>query len=105
MAHCTESSDLFIVGSEYVVSLMPNTRFDFSRDIRRLNLEQGQFMAPLTTEADAVNCCEFNAHHQLFVCGTSETTVEAWDYRSNERIGILDCAVEELNEEASIANE
>lgn len=77
----------------------------FSRDIYRLNLEQGQFMTPLQAEADSVNCCEFNQQHQLFVCGTSETTVEAWDYRSEQRIATLDCAIEDLNEEAEIANE
>jgi hypothetical protein len=68
-------------------------------------LEQGQFSTAFKTDADALNCCEFNAHHQLFVCGTSETSVEAWDHRSNTRVGILNCAVDELNEEASIANE
>ncbi|KAI6174485.1 Nucleolar protein 10 [Aphelenchoides bicaudatus] len=91
MSLCTETSDLFVVGN--------------GSQIQRLNLEVGQLAAPLKTEAEDSNCCEFNPHHQLFVCGTSETTVEAWDYRSNTRIGILDCAVEELNEEAAIANE
>lgn len=77
----------------------------FRSQVYKLNLEQGQFSTAFKTDADESNCCEFNPYHQLFVTGTSNTTVEAWDYRSNTRVGILDCAVEELNEEASIANE
>jgi len=91
MAHCKESSDLFMVGS--------------GREIYRLNLEQGQFLPSLTTDAESLNCCEFNSQHQLFVCGTSETTVEAWDYRSNQRVGILDCAIDDLNDEATISHQ
>jgi ribosome biogenesis protein ENP2 len=76
----------------------------FRPDIYRLNLEQGQFLSPLTTEADSLNCCEFNNHHQLFVCGTSDATVEAWDHREGKRVGVLNCALKELTEEALITD-
>lgn len=81
------------------------TKLYSRREIYRLNLEQGQFMPSLVTKAESLNCCEFNSYHQLFVCGTSETTVEAWDYRSNQRVGILDCALEELDEEITLSSE
>ncbi|VDM50071.1 unnamed protein product [Toxocara canis] len=78
MAFCREASDLFIVGS--------------SSEIYRLNLEQGQFLEPLVTSSSSLTCCEFNDDHQLFVCGTIDARVEAWDHRDRSRAGILDCA-------------
>ncbi|XP_063216087.1 nucleolar protein 10 isoform X2 [Bacillus rossius redtenbacheri] len=61
-------------------------------EVYRLNLERGQFLNSLVTEASEVNRCAINPVHQLFMCGTEEGKVEAWDPRSRERVGILDCA-------------
>lgn len=63
-----------------------------SSDIYRINLERGQFMTPFVSEASTINKCGVNPYHNLFVCGTEEGKVEAWDPRTRERVGILDCA-------------
>ncbi|XP_023703334.1 nucleolar protein 10 isoform X2 [Cryptotermes secundus] len=62
-------------------------------EVYRLNLEQGQFLNPLVTAASEVNRCAINPVHQLFVCGTQEGKVEAWDPRTRGRVGTLDCAL------------
>lgn len=59
----------------------------------RLNLEVGQFMAPLSTNASSINKCVVNSEHGLVILGTHEGQLEAWDPRSRTRQGILDCAV------------
>lgn len=82
MAFCREASDLFIVGS--------------SSEIFRLNLEQGQFLEPLVTSSPSLTCCEFNSEHHLFVCGTVDGKVEAWDHRDRTCVGIVDCAAHSI---------
>ncbi|KAK9888756.1 hypothetical protein WA026_000981 [Henosepilachna vigintioctopunctata] len=74
----------------YVVGVSP--------EIYRLNLERGQFMSPLTSEASVINKCTINPYHHLVVCGTQEGWVEAWDPRSKEIVGKLDCAFSCVNE-------
>ncbi|XP_063850425.1 nucleolar protein 10-like [Scylla paramamosain] len=62
-------------------------------EIYRLNLQQGRFLNSLQTEATTgVNKCAFHPSHYLFVCGTEDGRVEAWDPRSRHRVGTLDCA-------------
>lgn len=80
-----EHSELFFVGA------MP--------EIHRLNLERGQFMKPLTTEGPEVNVCALNRFHRLFLCGTQEGKVEAWDPRDRRRAGIMDVALHSLTDE------
>ncbi|EFO25550.2 nucleolar protein 10 [Loa loa] len=79
MAFCHEVSDLYIVGS--------------GSEIFRLNLEEGKFLAPLKTSSSSLTCCEFNRNHHLFICGTNDGRIEAWDHRDGDRCGILDCAL------------
>uniref|UniRef100_A0A915PTH2 Nucleolar protein 10 n=1 Tax=Setaria digitata TaxID=48799 RepID=A0A915PTH2_9BILA len=79
MAFCREVSDLYIVGN--------------GSEIFRLNLEEGKFLAPLLTSSSSLTCCEFNKDHQLFLCGTNDGRIEAWDHRNGNRCGILDCAL------------
>ncbi|VDO35699.1 unnamed protein product [Haemonchus placei] len=55
MAFSIERSDLFLVGA--------------SSEVYRLNLELGEWLAPLQTNGSALNCCQFADAHQLFVCG------------------------------------
>lgn len=76
--------DLFVVGA--------------SSDIYRLNLERGQFLLPYSSTASAINRCEINPVHNLFVCGTQEGKVEAWDSRTKGLVGTLDCAFSCVNE-------
>ncbi|KAK6751893.1 hypothetical protein RB195_003361 [Necator americanus] len=77
MAFSMESSDLYLVGA--------------STEVYRLNLELGEWLSPLQTNGSALNCCQFADSHQLFVCGTTEGQVEAWDHRDKSRVGVLDC--------------
>ncbi|CAD5219418.1 unnamed protein product [Bursaphelenchus okinawaensis] len=86
MAFCNEASDLYMVGG--------------GNEIFRLNLEQGCFLSSLATESDTLNCCTFNKYHQLFATGGSNATVEAWDHRDKNRVGILNCALQQLQEES-----
>ncbi|KAJ4433879.1 hypothetical protein ANN_16192, partial [Periplaneta americana] len=69
----------------YVVGVGP--------EVYRLNLEQGQFLNSLVTDASEVNRCAINPVHQLLVFGTQEGKVEAWDPRARSRVGTLDCAL------------
>ncbi|KAL3982454.1 NUC153 domain family protein [Acanthocheilonema viteae] len=79
MAFCHEVSDLYIVGS--------------GSEIFRLNLEEGKFLTPLITSSSSLTCCEFNRDHHLFVSGTNDGRIEAWDHRDGDRCGILNCAL------------
>ncbi|XP_077299588.1 nucleolar protein 10 lethal (2) 34Fd [Arctopsyche grandis] len=79
LAYHKQTCDTYVVGA--------------SSDVYRLNLEVGQFMAPLSTNASSINKCVINSEHGLVVLGTHEGQLEAWDPRSRTRQGILDCAV------------
>lgn len=57
----------------------------------RLNLEQGRFLSPYTTDSAGSNVCAINPEHRLLTVGTTDGTVEAWDPRSRQRVGKLDC--------------
>lgn len=59
----------------------------------RLNLEEGRFLNSFQTEATTLNVCDMNPFHQLFVCGSKEGKIEAWDPRARNRVGVLDCAL------------
>lgn len=72
------SCDLFLVGA--------------SPEIYRLNLERGQFLSPFMSTSSAINKCCINPVHHLFVCGTQDGKVEAWDPRSRSLAGSIDCA-------------
>lgn len=65
-----------------------------SSEIYRLNLERGQFLQSLQTQStSSVNRCDVNPEHQLFCVGTQEGTIEAWDLRDKNRVGVLDVAM------------
>lgn len=63
-----------------------------SSEIYRINLERGQFMTPYMSKSSGINKCDVNPVHHLIVCGTQEGKVEAWDPRSKDIVGTLDCA-------------
>lgn len=74
------SCDLLVVGA--------------SSEIYRLNLERGQFLQSLKTQSSSsVNRCEVNSDHNLICVGTQEGTIEAWDHRDKNRVGVLDVAM------------
>ncbi|XP_047370643.1 nucleolar protein 10 isoform X2 [Vespa velutina] len=73
------SCDLFVVG--------------VSNEIYRINLERGQFLQSFESEASALNKCEINPLHHLLVVGTQDGKIEAWDPRTKNRVGVLDCAL------------
>lgn len=74
------SCDLLVVGA--------------SSEIYRLNLERGQFLQSLQTQStSAVNRIEVNPEHHLITVGTQEGTIEAWDSRMKNRVGVLDVAM------------
>ncbi|KAF4524319.1 hypothetical protein B566_EDAN005377 [Ephemera danica] len=62
-------------------------------EVYRLNLERGQFLAPLVTEASEIESLTINSQHHLLLLGTKEGRVEAWDPRSKTCAGRLDCAL------------
>uniref|UniRef100_V5I4W3 Putative nucleolar protein 10 n=1 Tax=Ixodes ricinus TaxID=34613 RepID=V5I4W3_IXORI len=70
--------------------------------VYRLNLDQGRFLNPVVTEATAVNACRVNAYHNLVVLGTEEGKVEAYDPRSRNRVGVLECALNSVTENSEI---
>ncbi|KAK0399975.1 hypothetical protein QR680_003300 [Steinernema hermaphroditum] len=77
MAYSREASDLFVVAA--------------GSDIYRLNLEEGRFLEPIKSSAPSLTCCEFNDFHQLFVAGTVDGCVEAYDPRDRSRVAVLNC--------------
>lgn len=66
----------------------------FSNEIYRLNLEQGQFLTPFISSSPSLTCCDISDQHQLFLCGTADGRVEAWDHRDRQQVAILDCAAD-----------
>ncbi|CAG8567946.1 5247_t:CDS:10 [Gigaspora rosea] len=61
-----------------------------SYEVYRLNLNQGRFLNPISTDATSgVNVCVINPAHQLFGFGTQDGVVEFWDPRSRSRVGLL----------------
>eukprot|EP00058_Branchiostoma_floridae_P024420 XP_002609910.1 hypothetical protein BRAFLDRAFT_115272 [Branchiostoma floridae] len=70
------SCDLYFVGA--------------SREVYRLNLEQGRFLNPLVTNSVESNVCDINPVHHLFACGTVEGRIECWDPRVRSRILLYD---------------
>ncbi|KAI4492013.1 hypothetical protein M0802_010138 [Mischocyttarus mexicanus] len=76
------SCDLFVVG--------------VSNDIYRINLERGQFLQSFQSDASAINKCEINPLHHLLVVGTQNGKIEAWDPRTKNRVGVLNCVLDSV---------
>jgi ribosome biogenesis protein ENP2 len=73
-----------------------------SRHVFRLNLEVGSFLNPFDTNCNAFNVCAVNPSHNLFVCGSQEGLIEAWDPRSRTRVGLLDCALNSVTIDTTV---
>ncbi|CAF0872275.1 unnamed protein product [Adineta ricciae] len=73
------SCDLYCVGA--------------TNEIYRFNLEQGQFLEPISSKSPGFNTCQFNPEHELFACGSVEGVLECYDPRARSSVGQIDCAV------------
>ncbi|KRZ50031.1 Nucleolar protein 10 [Trichinella nativa] len=60
-------------------------------DIFRLNLELGQFNTSLSTSASSLTSCDVNPEHYLFLAGTYEGKILAFDPRVSKCVGELNC--------------
>ncbi|KAI0084720.1 WD40-repeat-containing domain protein [Irpex rosettiformis] len=71
-------------------------------EVYRLNLDQGRFMQPLQLQDDGddipgVNAININPAHQLFAFGIEGNgTVQFWDPRSRNRVGLLQLPLSRL---------
>ena len=75
-----------------------------SSEIYRLNLEQGRFLQPYSIDAPGSNVCKINQEHQLISIGTVNGTVEAFDPRSRQRVGRLDCVMQSEEAEGEVTS-
>ncbi|XP_051162354.1 nucleolar protein 10 [Leptopilina boulardi] len=82
------SCDLFVVGD--------------SNEIYRLNLERGQFLQSYSSEASSINKCVINPVHYLLFTGTEEGKVDAWDPRTRNKTGTLDCGFYCVSQDTSL---
>ncbi|GAB6029157.1 hypothetical protein CHUAL_004934 [Chamberlinius hualienensis] len=73
-----------------------------TNEVFRLNLDQGKFLPSFMTDASSINVCRLNPQNDLLVFGTKEGKVEAWDPRSCERVGILDCALSSATQDTYV---
>jgi len=73
------SCDLYLVGD--------------GPDVFRMNLEQGRFLQPYTTDSTEINVCKVNDAHQLLAVGTGDGKVVCFDPRSRASVGTLDVGV------------
>jgi len=71
-------------------------------DLYRLNLEQGRFLNPLSTEASGNNCLTICPENNLVLAGSTAGRVEAWDPRTRARVGVLDVALASVTEDKKV---
>lgn len=58
-----------------------------SPEVYRLNLEQGRFLAPLTTQSPGINVLGRSPVHGLIACGGEDGFVECFDLRQKASVG------------------
>lgn len=63
-----------------------------SPEVYRLNLEQGRFLAPLTTRSPGVNVVGRSPVHGLIACGGEDGALECFDLRTRHAVGRIDAA-------------
>ncbi len=59
-------------------------------DIYRLNVEQGQFLAPLPSALPGINVCDQNPVHSLLCFGGENGMIECWDPRTKKQVTLKD---------------
>ncbi|KAH7387446.1 hypothetical protein KP509_16G023700 [Ceratopteris richardii] len=72
-----------------------------SPDLYRINLEQGRFLAPITTQSPAVNVLARSPLHGLLACGGEDGALECFDLRQKASVGriVIDGVTRSENEE------
>uniref|UniRef100_A0A803LNN5 Nucleolar protein 10-like N-terminal domain-containing protein n=1 Tax=Chenopodium quinoa TaxID=63459 RepID=A0A803LNN5_CHEQI len=58
-----------------------------STDLYRINLSQGRFLAPLTTQSPGLNVVSRSNLHGLVACGGEDGAVECFDMRARSSVG------------------
>ena len=58
-----------------------------SKDVHRLNLEKGRFLAPLEAKCEELNCCGISPSHGLLAIGGNDGSVECFDLRQKRSAG------------------
>uniref|UniRef100_A0A803KXH6 Nucleolar protein 10 n=1 Tax=Chenopodium quinoa TaxID=63459 RepID=A0A803KXH6_CHEQI len=58
-----------------------------SPDLYRINLSQGRFLAPLTTQSPGLNVVSRSNLHGLVACGGEDGAVECFDMRARSSVG------------------
>ncbi|KMT15164.1 hypothetical protein BVRB_3g062780 [Beta vulgaris subsp. vulgaris] len=58
-----------------------------SSDLYRINLAQGRFLAPLTTQSPGLNVVSRSKLHGLVACGGEDGAVECFDMRTRSSVG------------------
>ncbi|KAB7495536.1 Nucleolar protein 10 [Armadillidium nasatum] len=92
LAYHYPSCDLYIAASGFVsFSAIEN-------EIYRMNLLEGRFGNSLFIGSESANKCVFNPVHYLLTIGTNDGMIEAWDPRSRQRVGLLDCTLSMVKE-------
>ncbi|XP_072966669.1 uncharacterized protein [Typha angustifolia] len=64
-----------------------------SPDLYRINLEQGRFLSPLTSQSPAINVVSRSMIHGLVACGGEDGAVECFDMRKRSSAGRISAAV------------
>ncbi|KAL2895876.1 Nucleolar protein 10 [Bienertia sinuspersici] len=72
-----------------------------SPDLYRINLAQGRFLAPLTTQSPALNVVSRSKLHGLVACGGEDGAVECFDTRTRSSVGRIN-AVSTADEDAEV---
>lgn len=84
-------------------SIYSNFIFFFSSEIYRLNLDRGQFLNPFISNAgEEINKLAVNPIHNMLLVGTKEGKIEAWDPRTRVSIGVMDCALNSIDNNTNI---
>ncbi|KAM0907651.1 hypothetical protein ACQ4PT_015964 [Festuca glaucescens] len=63
-----------------------------SPDLYRINLEQGRFLASLSTQSPAINVVTRSMIHGLVACGGEDGAVECFDMRRKSSVGRINTA-------------
>uniref|UniRef100_A0A0D9WLA9 Uncharacterized protein n=1 Tax=Leersia perrieri TaxID=77586 RepID=A0A0D9WLA9_9ORYZ len=74
-----------------------------SPDLYRINLEQGRFLASLSSQSPAINVVSRSTMHGLIACGGEDGAVECFDMRRKSSVGRINTAVspEDFNQEVT----
>ena len=79
MTYVKHTGDLLVVGS--------------SSEIYRLNLEQGRFLNPMkASTSEGINKVTVSTEHGLIAVATEDGTVECFDSRTRDNVGVLHVA-------------